>query len=38
MELTSRKVPTGTYTMEDTSWNVHHGSYIMEGTLLKLPT
>ena len=24
------KVPNGTYTMEVTSWNIHHGSYLTE--------
>ena len=38
MELTSSKVPSGTYTMEVTSWNLHHGSYLMELKPLKLPS
>ena len=37
MELTPWKLPTGTYTMEVTSGNLHHGSYLMEPTLWKLP-
>ena len=46
MELTSWKLPHGTYTMEvtswiytmeGTSWILHHGSYFMELTPLKLP-
>ena len=31
MELTPWKLPHGTYTI-DTSWNVHHGSSLMEVT------
>ena len=37
MELTSSMLPSGTYTMEVTSWNVHHGSYLLELTPRKLP-
>ena len=46
MELTSRKLPRGTYTMEVTYWNVHmevtkfnlhHRSYLIELTPWKLP-
>ena len=37
MERTPWKLPSGTYTMEVTSWNVHHGSYLMERTPWKLP-
>ena len=37
MELTSSKLPSGTYTMEVTSWNLHHGRYLMELTPSKLP-
>ena len=37
MELTSWKLPSGTYTMEVTLWNLHNGSYLMELTPLKLP-
>ena len=37
MERTSRKVPNGTYTMEVTSWNLHHGGYLTEHTQCKLP-
>ena len=32
MELTPWKLPSGTYTMEDTYWNLHHGSYLVELT------
>ena len=38
MERTSWKLPRVTYTMEVTSWNLHHGSYLMERTPLKLPS
>ena len=38
MELTTRKLPSGTYTMEVTSWNLHHVSYLMELTSSKLPS
>ena len=37
MERTPRKIPSGTYTMEVTSWNLHHESYLMELTPWKLP-
>ena len=37
MELTPRKVPSGTYTMEVTSWNLHQGNYLVELTPWKLP-
>ena len=37
MELTVSKLPSVTYTMEVTSWNLHHGSYLMELTPGKLP-
>ena len=37
MELTPWKLPSGTYTMDVTSLNVHQGSYLMELTLWKLP-
>ena len=37
MEHTSWKVPNGTYTMEVTSLNLHHGSYLVEPTPWKLP-
>ena len=37
MELTPWKLLQGTYTMEVTSRNVHHGSYLMELTPWKLP-
>ena len=30
MERTSSKLPSGTFTIEGTSWNLHHGSYLME--------
>ena len=32
MELIPWKLPSETYTMEVTSWNLHHGSYLMEPT------
>ena len=47
MELTVWKRSTETYTMEGTSWNLHHGSYfiehsrwknLMEPTTWKLPS
>ena len=38
MELTPWKLPNGTYTMEVTSRNLHHGSYLMEHTPWKLPS
>ena len=39
MELTSWKLPNGSYTMKVTVWNLHHGSgsYFMELTQWKLP-
>ena len=37
MELTSWKLPNGTYTMEVTLWNLHYVSYLMELTPWKLP-
>ena len=37
MERTLWKLPTGTYIMEVTSRNIHHGSYLMELTSWKLP-
>ena len=37
MELTSWKLPNGTYTMEVTLLNLHHGSYLLELTPWKLP-
>ena len=37
MEPIPRKLPSGTYTMEVTSWNLHHGGYLIEPTLWKLP-
>ena len=36
-ELTPWKIPHGTYTMEVTSCNLHHVSYLMELTPWKLP-
>ena len=30
MELTSWTLPSGTYTMEVTSLNLHHGRYLIE--------
>ena len=38
MERTPWKLPHGTYTMEVTSLNLHHKSYLMELTPWKLPT
>ena len=37
MELTPWMLPHGTYAMEATSLNLHHGSYLMELTPWKLP-
>ena len=37
MELTQWKVPCGTYTHEAPSWILHHGVYLMDCTVLKLP-
>ena len=37
MELTPWKLPSGTYTMEVTLFNLYHGSYLMERTPWKLP-
>ena len=37
MELTPWKLPSGTYTIEVTSWNLNHLSYLMERTSWKLP-
>ena len=37
MERTPWKLPHGTYIMDVTSYNIHHGSYLMERTLWKLP-
>ena len=37
MERTLWKLPNGTYTMEVTSRNLHHGSYLVEHTRWKLP-
>ena len=37
MELTQWKLPCGTYTMEARSWSSHHGMYLKDFTLLKLP-
>ena len=36
MELTTWKLPQGTYTIEVTSLNLHHRSYLMELTPWKL--
>ena len=36
MELTSWKLPNGTYTMEVTSRNLHQGNYLVELTQWKL--
>ena len=38
MELTLRRLPHGTYTMEVTSLNLHHESYLLELTPWKLPS
>ena len=38
MERTPWKLPHGTYTMEVTSCNLHHGSYLNELTPWKLPS
>ena len=32
MEPTVWKLPKGTYTMEVTSWNLHHRRYLVEHT------
>ena len=37
MEVTFWKLPNGTYTIEVTSSNLHHGSYLMELTPWKVP-
>ena len=37
MKLTQRKLPSGTYTMEVASSNLHHGKYVIELTPWKLP-
>ena len=37
MKPTPWKLPSGTYTMEVISWNLHQGSNLMELTLWKLP-
>ena len=37
MELEPWTLPHGTYTMEVTSRNLHHGSYLVEHTPWKLP-
>ena len=37
MELTPSKLPIGTYTMEVTSWTLHHVLYLMELPPWKLP-
>ena len=36
MEPTPCKLPSGTYTMEVTSWNLHNGRYLMDHTPWKL--
>ena len=38
MEHTPWKLPSGTYTMDVTKLNVHHGSYLIERTPWKLPS
>ena len=37
MERTPLSLPSGTYTMKVTSWNLLIGSYLMERMALKLP-
>ena len=37
MKPTPWKLPNGNYTMEGTSRNLHHGSYLMDLTPWKLP-
>ena len=37
MELTPWKLPSGTYTMEVTSLNLHPGRFLIELTTSKLP-
>ena len=37
MERTPWKLPSGTYTIEVTSWNLHHQSHFIELTSWKLP-
>ena len=37
MERIPWKLPSGSYTMKGTSWNLHHGSYLVERTPWKLP-
>ena len=37
MELTPWKLPSGTYTMEVTSLNLHRGRFLIELTTSKLP-
>ena len=37
MEHTQWKLPHRTYTMDVTSWNLHHVRNLMERTPLKLP-
>ena len=37
MERTPWKLPSRTYTMEVTLWNLNHGSYLTDVTPWKLP-
>ena len=37
MEHTPWKLPSGTYTKEVTSWNLHHERYLVKLTRWKLP-
>ena len=37
MQVTPWKLPHGTHTMEVTSLNLHHGSYLVELTPWKVP-
>ena len=37
MELTPWKLPSGTFTIEVTVWNIHRGGYLMDLTPWKLP-
>ena len=37
MQRTPWMLASGTYTIDVTSWNLHHGSYLTEVTPWKLP-
>ena len=37
MEVRPWKIRSETYTMKGTSWNLYHGSYLVELTPWKLP-